>query len=122
MTPSAPTPRLLSGAPVSEGRLSPRGPSLPGAIFASFMTQAALKPGAETPLIAPADTPPDQGPGAPTQRAPAKSPAPSGPKLRNQPDSLLAPQLVCRLCLPAAGRDRSTCCFRPAFRSHARGW
>ena len=62
MTPSASTSGLLSGTPVSEGRLSPRVPSVPGAIFASFMTQAALKPGPETPRIVPPDTTSGQDP------------------------------------------------------------
>ena len=94
MTAAPSTSALLSGAPVPEGHLGPRDPAVREGIFAFFMTRAALKPGNETPPIAPrrpgqgnqrehaskpgnemplialADTPSDDGAGAHTDRQP----------------------------------------------------
>ena len=73
MTSAAPTSAFLSGAPAAEEQDRPLDPFVPGGSFDSLMAQAALKPDAETPQGEPADTDSDKGPGAQTQRAPAKS-------------------------------------------------
>ena len=91
MTPSASTSGLLSGTPVSEGRLSPRVPSVPGAIFASFMTQAALKPGPETPRIVPPDTTSGQDPLDPRPSTPAGLGRQTQPRAKTLARELKAP-------------------------------